>query len=108
MGLVLGCVHIGAEIGISLVELCHELGIFAEFDHTLVTDDVEQYDRVGLCAVPRIVVDVAEDIFGIRIPYPPEVVGNLLQFVQVFGEVGMYRDLGPIRLIGVAYTYYHI
>ena len=78
--LVLRSVHISAELGIHIVQLLHEFGVFRQLHHPVVTQNVQQYNRVGVRAMPCLGVDIAEEIFRLAIPRPPEVVRELLQF----------------------------
>ena len=105
---IFGLIHISAEIGIHLIQLLHEYFVLAQGLHLLVAQDVEQHDRIRLSAMPLVQINTAEEILCLMIPYPPKVVCQLLQFIQVFRQVSMYVHLSPYGLIDVTYFYFHI
>ena len=53
-------VHISAELVINGVQTLHEFLIFRQLYHAVVTDDIQQHDRVGVSAMPSLRIDVAE------------------------------------------------
>ena len=95
-------IHICAELLVNTVEFLHELSIIAELLILVVAEGVEQHYRVRLSFVPSFLVDVAEEILGIGIPYPPKVVCQFFEFLQFFREVGMYVNVFPSCLINIA------
>ena len=68
---ILRLIHISAEIGIYLIQLLHEYFVLAQGLHLLVAQDVEQYDRIRLRAMPFVQVNTAEEILCLMVPNPP-------------------------------------
>ena len=66
--------HVLGKDLIDRVELRHEHAVLAEFEQFVVAEHIEQEHRIGGCAMPCIVVNLAEQILGITIPNPPEVI----------------------------------
>ena len=52
-------------------------------------------------------IEFAEQVTGLVVPYPPHIVGNLVQTFQFFGQCCLYGQHLPLRLIGVVYFYLH-
>ena len=95
-------VHICAKILVNAVKFLHEISIIAELLILVVAEGVEQHYRVRLCFVPSFLVDVAEEVLGIGVPYPPEVICQFFEFLQFFRKVGMYVNVFPSCLINIA------
>jgi hypothetical protein len=57
--------------------------------------------------MPSINIYVTENILRVRVPYPPEVVGNLLEFAQILWQICMNIEFCPVWLIGVTYFNNH-
>ena len=106
--LVFRRVHVSAELIVNLVQFLHELRILAQLYHAVVTQDVHQNNRVRVCAMPCLGVDVAEQILCIRVPTPPYIVRQFLQFTQLCRKRRVNVALRPGRLIYMTYFYFHI
>ena len=99
--------HVGLELRIHAVQLCHEIGIVTQFENLVIRQGVQQHHGVAACLMPQVFVDIAEEFFPVMIPHPPEVVGQLFQFFQIFRQVGSYSHLLPSHRIHVTYFYSH-
>jgi len=57
-----------------------------------LTDLAQQFDRVVSHTLPQLGVDIAKDGLGFVVPTPPQVVGQLRQPVQRFGNTRKDRQ----------------
>ena len=71
-------IHISTELRIHVVQTLHKRLVLTQLHHAVKTDHVQQHHRIRLSTMPRINVDITEQVLRIRVPYPPQIVGNFL------------------------------
>ena len=71
-------IHISTELRIHVVQTLHKRLVLTQLHHAVKTDHVQQHHRIRLRTVPSVNVDITEQVLRIRVPYPPQIVGNLL------------------------------
>ena len=59
-------IHVCTEIGIYSVQLLHKILVFAQLQETIIAQNVQQYDRIGLCFFPSLAINVAEKVLRLR------------------------------------------
>jgi hypothetical protein len=57
--------------------------------------------------VPSVDVNFTEEVLRLRVPNPPEVVSDLLEFAEVLRKICMDVQICPFWLIGVTYFNNH-
>ena len=63
------------------------------------TEFAEQGQRVVSALVPCQRVDAPPKVLRLRIPAPPQVIAQGLQFLKLLGQAVIDHDLAPLRLV---------
>ena len=93
-------VYVGLEVGIDFVQLRHEVLVCDEGCHLLGGEQASERDRIAFGRLPEFGRDTAEEILCLGGPYPPEVVGDLVESTQLSGQLGISIDVRPDGIVG--------
>ena len=80
-------VHVGAELPDGVFEMAREGVVDREFFEALLGHAREELDGISVNFLPKIRIDAHEEFVGLRVPRPPEVVGELAKGLEDGGEV---------------------
>ena len=94
-------VHVLAEGSIDLVHLGDELGILRHFLQTAVANLAQQFYGVLINLLPELLVEAAEEFTALGVPSPPEVVSDLVQFLQCLGDMALDGNRLPRRHVRI-------
>ena len=76
-------VHIGTELSTYILDELHECLIFKYFFLALILQALQEHHRIVLHLMIEFWIKVAEQIASLKVPYPPHVMGNLVQALQL-------------------------
>ena len=94
-------VHVLAEGGVHFVHLGDEFGVLRHFLQTAVADFVQQLNGVLIYLLPEFLVQAAEEFTALGVPSPPEVVSDLVQFLQCLGDMALDGNRLPRRHVRI-------
>ena len=95
-------IHILAELRIDILDALHECFVFQDFLLAGIGEALKQHDGIVSDLMIDIDVQFTEQVACLVVPYPPEVVGNLVQALQFFRQGsldGQYSPLGSISIV---------
>ena len=76
--------HILAELGIYVLDTLHQSLILDNLFFARITQTLKKHHRIVLHVMIKSGIKVAEQVTGLKVPYPPQVVRNLIQALQLF------------------------
>ena len=79
-------IYVLAEQGIDVLNAFHECLILENLFLTGITQALKEHHRIMLHIVVELRIKIAEQVAGLIVPYPPHVVGNLVQALQFLGK----------------------
>ena len=101
-------VHIGAEELIDGLDALHQGLVLHDGLLARKAQSLEQQHGVVLHVVIHLWVEVAEEVAGLIIPHPPEVVGNLVEALQLLRKARFHGQLLPLRSVRIVCFDFHL
>ena len=75
-------VYIFAEFVINGIHLIQEQLVLGQFLQLVIAQTLEHHDRIVAHTCPHLGVNLLEQGLGVLVPYPPDVVSQLVKFLQ--------------------------
>ncbi len=100
--------HIVLEHLIDMSDALHHLFVGDDLFEAFGCELLEEHHRIFAGGMPEVAVQVMEERLCFAVPYPPEVLGNLLKGLELRGEVGFNSNVAPNGGISVADLKFHV
>ena len=94
-------IHILAELRIHILDALHQGLVFQDLLLALEGQVLQKHHGVVSHLVIEVDVDVAEHVARLMVPYPPHVMGDLVQTLQFFRQSSLDGQDLPLRFIYV-------
>ena len=101
-------VHVLAEQCIDILNTLHECFILNDLFLTSKAKTLEKHHRIVLHVVIEFRIEITEQVTSFKVPYPPHVMGNLIQALQFLGKCRLYGQHLPSGGISVICFNLHI
>ncbi len=92
---------------VNAVDARHHFGILANLGKTLGGEALQEHHRILTGSAPEVRINVAEKVFCIAVPNPPEVFSDLFQWLQLCRKLSGDCRVAPYRRVCVAYLDFH-
>ena len=79
-------IHIFAEKGVNVLDAFHQRLVVHNLLFALITQTLKQLNWIMTDVMIQFGIEIPEQITSFIVPYPPHVVGNLVQTSQLFGK----------------------
>ena len=91
--------HVALELRIYRIKRSQERLVPLQLFQPVYGQQIEKSDRITFASVPKVGIDLLEQIPGAGIPAPPKVVGQLLERTEPFGKVLLHHHPVPLRTL---------
>ena len=100
-------IHILTEQVIDSLDTLHQRLILQNFLFTCKAQTLQEHHRIVLHFMIKLRVEITEQVTCLEVPYPPHVVGNLVQTLLLLRKTWFHSQFLPLRCIYIICFNFH-
>ena len=100
-------IHVGTELGVHVLHALHQRLVLQDLLLAVKGQTLQQHHGIMFHIMVNLRVKVTEQVACLEVPYPPHIVGNLVQTLQLLGKTRLHNQILPLRSICIVSFNFH-